>query len=238
MGWLNDRMVLSWGPFVVTWYGLLYLVAVVIGILFLRQQPTIKAWRLSWQQWLDIILASLTGILVGGRLGYVVWYEPAFFWQQPAQIFQVGDGGMSIHGGILGVAFGLWVIARRYQLPLWQLYDAYVIPAALGIGIGRLGNIINGELFLTGSAKFLGVAGNFLIALICWRLSRRFNNYPGLVTGWWVVLYGVWRFGMEFVREPLWLLGQSWLTRGHLLALGMIILGGFVLQKRRLSRWA
>lgn len=228
----DDRVLVSLGPLEFTWYGLAYLVAVGVSLMLLRQSPVIRSWHLSIQQWLDMVLASLVGILVGGRLGYVVWYEPEYFWRHPLEVFQVSGGGMSVHGGVVGVALTLWFLAYQYRWSLWQLYDAYVIPAAVGIGIGRVGNIINDELFVTGAAKFLGITGNFIIAWICWRLSRRVP-YSGMVTGWWLVLYGFWRFGMEFVREPSWLVGYSWLTRGHLLALGTIMLGGVVLQIRR-----
>ena len=194
------------------------------------------------------MLAAIIGVIVGGRLGYVLFYGAGYYWEQPARILRIWDGGMSFHGGLVGILIAGVVVARAIGMPFLSLWDLGAVGAPVGFAAGRIANFINAELwgrvtdvpwgivfpdagplprhpsqlyeaFLEG-AVLLGV-----LLLLAWRLPPRPR---GELVGWLLTLYGAFRVGIEFFREPdaqLSFLAGGWLTMGMLLSLPMIVAG-------------
>jgi phosphatidylglycerol:prolipoprotein diacylglycerol transferase len=229
------------------WYGLLYVAAWGVGALLLHRLLRYRQLLLTKDQRHSLLLAVMAGVLIGGRLGYILGYEPIYFWQHPGEILAVWQGGMSSHGGFLGVAVALWLCARYYKISLLALADVVVVPAALGLALGRLGNFINQELYgiptsLPWGIFIPGVEGmrhpvqlyaavkNIVIAVVCYWLLRQ-SRTPGVVTAVFLLLYGVGRFAVEYLRVqeyPLIMFGGSSITRGQFFTLPIIILTIFL----------
>ena len=142
-----DPVAFSLGPLSVRWYGLMYLVAFVqfiwLGRLRIRSRPSI----LSVEQLDDLLFYGMLGVIVGGRLGQVLFYEPAYFLEHPLEIVAVWKGGMSFHGGFLGVLVAMWLYGRKHGKGFWQVTDFIAPLVPTGLAAGRIGNFINGELW-------------------------------------------------------------------------------------------
>ncbi|WP_347556095.1 prolipoprotein diacylglyceryl transferase [Robbsia sp. KACC 23696] len=138
------------GPLAIRWYGLMYLLAFVLGVTVLRmrlKQPQIAAQGWDKRDIDDILFYAVLGVILGGRIGYILFYKADYYFANPAAIFRVWEGGMSFHGGFLGVALAMWLFSRSRKRPLLQVTD-YLAPAVpLGLAAGRFGNFINGELW-------------------------------------------------------------------------------------------
>ncbi len=216
------------------WYGFMYVAAFWLGWLVL---PRLGKWRnthLNREEWTEIVVWSAVGVLAGGRLGYVVLYEPTFYLQHVSRILAVWEGGMSSHGGFIGVALALWYVSRKFRLHLLQLSDIAVVPVAVGLALGRFGNFINHELYV-GNFALAAVAKDVLIAAVCYLLLRRMPALrDGKVTGIFLVMYAALRFLTEYVRvqewEPVW-----GLTRGQLFTIPLLVVGIYLLFARRAS---
>ncbi|MEO5764466.1 MAG: prolipoprotein diacylglyceryl transferase [Casimicrobiaceae bacterium] len=236
----------SLGPFAIRWYGLMYLVAFVLVIVLGRKrarQNMLTGWRPGDID--DMLFYGVLGVIVGGRLGYVLFYKPLYYLAHPLEIVQVWQGGMSFHGGFLGVLIALWFYAGR-RGKRWLDVTDFVAPLVpLGLAAGRLGNFINGEL--VGRATSgpwamvfpqvdnvprhasqlyeLGLEGLLLFAILWIFASRR--RPMGAVSGLFLMGYGVLRFIGEFAREPDVFLGYLafGLTMGQWLSLPMIVAG-------------
>jgi phosphatidylglycerol:prolipoprotein diacylglycerol transferase len=143
-----DPIAFSLGPLSVRWYGLMYLVAfvlfVVLGRLHARRRP-----ELGWdEQGIDdLLMYGVIGVIVGGRLGEVLFFQPGYYLQHPGEILAVWKGGMSFHGGFLGVLVAMWLYGRRHGKGFWQVTDFIAPLVPTGLAAGRLGNFINGELW-------------------------------------------------------------------------------------------
>lgn len=235
-----DPVALSLGPLSVHWYGLTYLAAfglfMVLGNLRLRHEPFASlsgpgSW--SRRDVEDILFLGVVGVVLGGRLGYCLFYKPAYFLAHPLEVFAVWQGGMSFHGGLLGVIASMVWFAHSRARPFWQVADFVAPCVPTGLAAGRVGNFINGELpgrlsdpDLPWGMVFRGAGdlprhpsqvyqflleGLLLFALL-WLYARR-RRATGQVAAAFLVGYGVLRFIAEFFREPDSYLG--------LLALGM-----------------
>lgn len=210
------------GQWSLRWYGVFYVVA--FGVVYWWGRKLLR-WReidLSDDDWLLVVTVGIAGALLGGRLGYVVLYEPGYFLAQPAEIFQLWTGGMSFHGGLVGVGVALWWVARRLKIHWLALTDVMVGPVALGLALGRVGNWLNGELFvgnmaLVASGALVGVG---LAALAVLRNSGRVAA-PTLV---FLLGYSVQRLVLEMWRIDGW---ESFggLTRGQWLTVPVLIVG-------------
>ncbi|TXT32352.1 MAG: phosphatidylglycerol:prolipoprotein diacylglycerol transferase [Rhodocyclaceae bacterium] len=253
-----DPVAFSLGPLSVRWYGLMYLVAFVQFILLGRYRIKSRPSILSVEQLDDLLFYGMLGVIVGGRLGQVLFYEPAYYLSNPLEILAVWKGGMSFHGGFLGVlaAMGLW--ANKQKLNWWDIMDFVAPLVPLGLAAGRLGNFINGELWgrvaeasLPWAMIFpqsgdmqprhpsqlyhIGLEGLALFSIL-WLFSGR-PQQRGAVSGVFLIGYGAFRFITEFFREPdAGIFGQSYtISMGQWLSLPMVLAGLvlLILAKRR-----
>ncbi|HVW66796.1 MAG TPA: prolipoprotein diacylglyceryl transferase [Candidatus Peribacteraceae bacterium] len=206
--------------FPVHWYGLLYLLAFIIAWFLLPFLQRKRNLQLSRDEWAGILSAAVIGVIVGGRLGYVLFYAPLYYLQHPLDIFAVWNGGMASHGGFIGVAIALWIVLRKRGLDdLLTIADIVVIPVAIGLGLGRIGNFINQELYgtvttLPWGMYFPGAVGKrhpiqfydfglqMINALLLYvHLTRVQPVRPGRTMVLFLFLYGFIRFFIEFIRE-------------------------------------
>ena len=254
-----DPVAFSAGPFVVTWYGLGYVVGFVLGAVLGRH--LVKRWKieLSWDAILTALIACMLGAVLGARIGYVLIYHPAYYFSNPAQIIAFPWSGMSFHGGMTGLAIGLVVASRMLKVPLLTLGDLASICCTIGLGLVRVANFINGELwgsvtdvswgvvFATGgplprhpTQLYEAFLEGLVLLAILYTLARRDPPLPrGSYFATFLMCYGVFRIGVEFVRQPDaqlgYLLGTDWVTMGMLLSVPMVI-GGLVLLFYSLNR--
>jgi phosphatidylglycerol:prolipoprotein diacylglycerol transferase len=241
-----DPIALELGPLAVRWYGLMY----VIGILGGWWLGKIRA-RKEWQQITehqvdDMVTWIALGIIIGGRLGSVLFYNFGEFLDRPVMLLEIWKGGMSFHGGLLGVVISLWWFGRRNGMTVFQLTDFVAPLIPLGLGTGRLGNFINGELWgkqtdvpwafiVDGTARhasqlYEAILEGLVLFIVLWLYSAK--RRPRMaVSALFLLGYGLARFAVEFVRLPdahIGYMAWGWLTRGQLLTLPMII-GGIAL---------
>ncbi|WP_016856138.1 prolipoprotein diacylglyceryl transferase [Halomonas smyrnensis] len=247
-----DPVAISLGPLQVHWYGLMY----VIGFLAAwwlgrRRAPRIG---LNGDDVGDLIFCAALGVVLGGRLGYALFYGLDQWLADPLWILRVWDGGMSFHGGLIGVLLASLYFARKKQLAFFTLTDFVAPLVPIGLGAGRIGNFINHELpgrvtDLPWGLVFPGqgpeprhpsslyeavLEGAVLFAVLWWVSAT--PRRRGLVSGLFLTLYGVFRFGVEFVRRPdpqLGFIAFDWLTMGMLLSLPMIIAGAALMAWSR-----
>lgn len=238
-----DPVAFSLGPISVYWYGLSYLAAILLAWFILRVQR--KA-LFSDQQIADIVFYGTIGILVGGRLGYALFYQLEYFLAHPISIFSIHQGGMSFHGGFLGVVATMYFLSIRWETSIFQLTDFIAPVVPIGLFLGRIGNFVNEELWgrvtdLPWGMQFPSVdlssrhpsqlyeaflEGIVLCVVLVWfsRSSPPIKSISGL----FLLGYGVIRFLVEFTREPdahLGFLLGGMFTMGQLLSLPMILLG-------------
>jgi phosphatidylglycerol:prolipoprotein diacylglycerol transferase len=243
-----DPVAIHLGPLAVRWYGLMYLAG--FGAAWWLGQRRIKAGLapITRQQFDDLIFLAVLGVILGGRLGYVLFYKPGYYAAHPLEVFAVWQGGMSFHGGLLGVMVGMWVAARRHAIHFLSLMDFVAPLCPLGLAAGRIGNFINGELYgrvtsLPWGMVFRGAGdaprhpsqlyqaaleGLALFVLLWWFSSKA--RPRGQVSALFLIGYGAFRFIAEFAREPDAFLGllAFGMTMGQWLCLPMI-LGGLAL---------
>jgi len=243
-----DPVAFSLGPLSVRWYGLMYLVAFVQFILLGRYRIRTRPGLLTVEQLDDLLFYGMLGVILGGRLGQVLFYEPGYYLAHPLEILAVWKGGMSFHGGFLGVliAMGLWSCKQRIA---WFDITDFIAPLVpLGLAAGRIGNFINGELWgriadpsLPWAMMFpqsgdmqprhpsqlyhVGLEGLALFAIL-WLFSSR-PRPRSAVSGVFLIGYGAFRFITEFFREPdHGIFGQSYtISMGQWLSLPMILIG-------------
>ena len=248
-----DPVALELGPIVIRWYALAYIVGLIGGwryaLLLARREPV----RFEPRLLDDFVVWATLGVVIGGRLGYVLFYRPDYYLADPLQILMVWRGGMAFHGGMLGVVVATILFARRNQVPLLSLADVICAASPIGLFFGRIANFINGELYgrVTDAALGMvfphggplprhpsqlyqaGLEGLALFALLA-VLVLGFNakNRPGLLAGAFFAGYGVARCIGEFFREPDAFLGFLWFgaTMGQLLSLPMILLGLYLVR--------
>jgi len=241
-----DPIAIHLGPLGIHWYGLMYLVGFLGGLWLgkwrIRNTPNPV---MTERELDDLLFFIALGVILGGRLGYVIFYQPAHFLQHPLEIPMLWQGGMSFHGGFLGVLTAVWLFTRKYQKRWLPLMDFVAPLATIGLGAGRMGNFINGELW--GKATDLpwgmvfpqvdnlprhpsqlyefaleGVA----LFLLLWLYSRK-PRPVGTVSALFLIGYGASRFAIEFAREPDAFLGPLALgmSMGQWLSLPMILIG-------------
>jgi phosphatidylglycerol:prolipoprotein diacylglycerol transferase len=259
-----DPIAIAIGPFAVRWYALAYIGGIVLGWLYARWIiRTERFWGgaapISIPKLDDYILWVTLGIILGGRIGYVLFYNLGHFVQHPLEILQLWQGGMSFHGGFLGCVAAVLLFGWRNKVPVLSLGDITCAVGPIGLLLGRLANFINSELwgrvtdvpwafvFPTGGALprhpsqlYEGVLeGLLLFIILALMVSRGALQRPGLIIGVFAIVYGLARIFSEFFREPDPQLGFLWgpLTMGMLLSLPMIAAGiGFVLWALRRPR--
>jgi phosphatidylglycerol---prolipoprotein diacylglyceryl transferase len=259
-----DPIAVAIGPFAVRWYALAYIFGIVLGWFYARKiLRTETFWGgpapVSIPQFDDFVLWVTLGIILGGRTGYVLFYNLSHFVQHPLEIFLLWQGGMSFHGGFLGCVAAVLLFGWRNNVPVLSLGDVTCTVGPIGLFLGRLANFVNSELwgrasdvpwafvFPTGgplprhpSQLYEGaLEGLLLFAVLTLMIRRGALQRPGLIIGTFAIVYGFARIFSEFFREPDPQLGFLWggLTMGMLLSLPMIAAGaGFVLWAMRRPR--
>src|SRR5690554_5006596 len=251
-----DPVALQIGPIAIHWYGLMYLIGFALVWILGRWRIAHGKTDLTLRDLEDLIFYCVLGVVIGGRLGYVLFYKPGDYLHKPLEVLYLWEGGMSFHGGLVGVIVILMLFARKRNKSLLEVGDFIAPLIPLGLGAGRLGNFINGELWGRptdvpwamvfpqsgdGLARHpsqlyeMGLEGFALFALVWWfaRKPRR----TGQVSAVFLAGYGVFRFLVEYTREPDYYLGllAGGLTMGQLLSLPMIAAGIliFVLSSRK-----
>lgn len=248
-----DPIAVALGPLEIRWYGIAYILGFLIAAFIIYKVA--KSWelRISSDDVLSIMLCGIIGIIVGARLGYCIVYGNGYYLTHPLEVFAFNQGGMSFHGGLVGALIGGILAAKITHIPYLTLTDIGFIAAPLGLFFGRCANFINGELWgaptdLPIGVVFGGEAGNIarhpsqlyeavleglVIFLILILMSRKKPPFPrGVYSGTFLVLYGVFRFLIEFIREPdanIGYLFGDWLTMGMVLSIPLAILGAALL---------
>lgn len=234
------------GPVKVHWYGIMYLVGFVsawcLGIYRAKRPGSV----LSSDQVADCIFYGALGVILGGRLGYILFYNFSFYWHNLSHMFMVWDGGMSFHGGFLGVVLAWWGLSRKFKCSLFELTDFFAPMVPIGLAAGRLGNFINDELWGRVTDSSIGMifpTGGPLprypsqlielflegVVLFCflWWLSSKKRPLMVVSSGF-LIGYGCMRFIAEFFRQPdpqIGFLAFGWLTEGQVLSIPMVLLG-------------
>jgi phosphatidylglycerol---prolipoprotein diacylglyceryl transferase len=250
------------GPFDLRWYSLAYLAGIFVGFWYLLKLLKQPGAPMSRRHADDLVFYAALGIIFGGRIGYVLFYNPAEYLRHPIEILKLWDGGMSFHGGVIGTSLGIFYFARKEKLSWLRIHDYVACCVPFGLGFGRLANFINQELwgaqttvpwairfqelnafgqrvlgpprhpsqlyeaFLEGLVLFC------ILAFMFWKTRARYE--PGKLVGTFIFFYGLFRFGVEFIREPDaqfagTIFQNSGLHMGQWLSLPMI-LGGLYLM--------
>jgi phosphatidylglycerol---prolipoprotein diacylglyceryl transferase len=249
-----DPVAFAIGPFVVRWYALAYIGGIVLGWIYARALIRCeKLWGgsspITLVQVDDFILWVTIGIIIGGRTGYVLFYNPTFFMQHPAEIFELWKGGMSFHGGFLGCVAAVMLFAYKNGISILSLGDITTAVGPIGLFLGRIANFINSELWGRPADPALPWAmvfpnggpiprhpsqlyeatleGIVLFTILAVMIRMGALKRPGLILGSFIAIYGMARIIGEFFREPDPQLGFLWdrLTMGELLSMPMIIAG-------------
>lgn len=234
--------VLGWP---VHWYGLMYLIGFLAGWGLLAWRIKSSPRGFTQEQVSDIVFYAMLGVVIGGRVGYMLFYDFSAFISNPTLLFQPWKGGMSFHGGLLGVLIALWLCARRLKKPILALTDLIAPVVPIGLGAGRIGNFINGELIGRSTYMPWGMVfpnsplpkhpsqlyefalEGVLLFVILMLYSRR-PKPLGAVSGLFAICYGIFRFTIEFFREPdaqMGFVAFGWMTQGQLLTIPLILVG-------------
>ena len=251
--WLNDLyhsldpIAFALGPFEVRWYGLAYMAGFICAGLIMHAYG--RRWKLdlTGDDVYSVMLGIAFGIIIGGRLGYVIFYGAGYYLEHPLEIVMLNQGGMSFHGGLVGAIIGCLITARSLKLSFATIADLVVCGAPLGLFFGRCANFVNGELwgkettlpwgvmFETGgnvyrhpSQLYEALLEGIVIFIVLFALSRKNPpRFQGTFMGTFLLLYGVFRFLIEFVRVPDAQLGYlcGFITMGQLLSLPLVVAG-------------
>jgi phosphatidylglycerol:prolipoprotein diacylglycerol transferase len=246
-----DPVALQLGPLAVHWYGLTYLLA--FSLFFMLGRLRVKQPQFAQRGWTerdveDILFYGVLGVVLGGRLGFVLFYQWSHYLSHPLEIFAVWKGGMSFHGGLLGVVAAMALFAKVRGRPMWEVTDLIAPCVPTGLAAGRLGNFINGELWGRAADPSLPWAMVFpqshtdfarhpsqlyqmlmeglLLFILLWLYARKPRGL-GQVSGVFLIGYGIFRFIAEFFREPDKIPGVLWLglSMGQWLSVPMVALG-------------
>ncbi len=258
-----DPVAVRLGPVAVHWYGLAYVAGILLGWHYARRlamKPSL--WRndaspVTPAHLDDFLLWAAGGIILGGRIGYILFYDLDAVLAEPLRAIQIWNGGMSFHGGLIGTTLAMVLFARRHAIPMWSLFDIVAAVAPIGLFLGRIANFINGELwgrlsdapwavifpdggpFARHPSQLYEAAmeGLLLFALLQVMIHRAGAlKHPGMVCGIFVAGYAVARIVNEFFREPdaqIGYLAGGWLTMGMVLSVPMFIAGLAVALRAR-----
>jgi phosphatidylglycerol:prolipoprotein diacylglycerol transferase len=261
-----NPIAVSLGPVQVHWYGVMYLIGFAMAWWLGQRRRAAGRLPVSADQFSDLAFYAMLGVILGGRIGYMVFYDTGELIHHPLALFRVWEGGMSFHGGLLGVLAGALIWSRRHHLNFFDVMDFVAPLVPIGLGLGRLGNFIGGELWgrhtdapwgmiFPRALESLGktrddlhqmyLAGQLdnearhpsqlyefclegvVLFAVLWLYSRK-PRPRYAVSGLFALLYGLFRFGVEFVREPdlqLGFIAFDWLTMGQILSLPLILVG-------------
>lgn len=249
--WIFNPVMFQLGPFKAHWYGFMYALSFILGYLYLQYSKPGKRLDLSVKEKDNLLIVIILGVVLGGRLGYVLFYNLEFYFSHPEKILAVWEGGMSLHGGVLGVLLGMLLYKRKKRFNFWRLGDIITSFVPLGVMFVRIGNFINGELygriaseycihFPTDPANCRYPSQLFqallegLILFIILQVVIRKKPQDGIVSGLFLLLYGIFRIVAEFIREPDAHIGFLWniMTEGQLLSIFMVLAGAVLIFQR------
>jgi len=243
--------------FALRWYSVAYMLGLIFGWWYIRRQTQKPGAPWGPAHIDDYLTWATLGVVFGGRLGYVMFYNLPYYLQNPIKILYLGDGGMSFHGGLIGVVLALVLFARHHRLPLFKVGDAIAIVAPVGLLAGRLANFINGELWGRAtdvpwamifpadrlqlprhpSQLYEALGEGLILLLVQMYLYHRTNirhDRPGMLCATFFIGYGTARFLVEFVREPDGHLGlMGWISRGQLLTIPMFLFAAWLIYMSR-----
>lgn len=238
-----DPIIFALGPLKVRWYGLMYVIAFLLAWWLAKRRCARSDSPVNSEQVDDLMFYGMLGVIVGGRVGYALVYGWDQFTSDPFYLLKITQGGMSFHGGLAGVVIAMWLYGRRLGRSIWSLTDFVAPIVPLGLGFGRIGNFINGELWgketevawafvvngvsVHASQLYEAILEGFVLFLILWIYSSK--PRPCLaVSGMFLLFYGIFRFFVEFYRVPddhLDYLALGWVTMGQILSAPMILAG-------------
>jgi phosphatidylglycerol:prolipoprotein diacylglycerol transferase len=252
-----DPIAFSVGGFAVRWYALAYMAGIIGGWKYVAWLDKKSAKPLLSKNHLDdMILWAVIGVILGGRIGYVLFYNLPYYAENPFNALKIWQGGMSFHGGALGVILSYYIFSRKYKIPYVELMDRICCAVPIGLFFGRIANFINGELygrvsdfafamiFPHGGALprhpsqlyEAALEGAVLFLLLWWLAVRRKmlqKQHAGIISGAFLAGYGCFRFIIEYFREPDAHIGLlfNFISTGQLLCLPMIIIGGWLILR-------
>jgi phosphatidylglycerol:prolipoprotein diacylglycerol transferase len=243
-----DPVIFAIGAVKVRWYGLMYVLGFLAAWWLARRRSQFAHSLIKEPNHVDdLIFYAMLGVILGGRIGSVLFYNWSTFAENPLYLFKIWEGGMSFHGGLVGVMTAMWWFGRKHELTMWQVTDFSAPLVPLGLGFGRIGNFINGELWgkptdvawgvlykgqvLHPTQLYEAALEGFILFAILWWYSLRPRPYMA-ASGLFLTLYGAFRFYIEFYRVPdqhIGYLAFDWLTMGQVLSAPMIIIGATML---------
>ncbi len=240
-----NPVILDLGPLEIRWYGVMYVIAFIITYLYLKN--SVKEGRIKLTEddvdWYMVIVT--VSLIIGARVFEVLFYEPSYYFANPSRIIAIWQGGLSFHGGLIGIILASYLFCRKKGVTFFELADVMVVPLALGLAFGRIGNFINGELYgritnVPWAVKFPSAEGfrhpsqlyesakNIVIFLTLFSLrNKKFPN--GYLFALFLTMYSAFRFLIEFVREPTVMLGP--LTLGQLFNIPMFAVGVWMMYR-------
>jgi phosphatidylglycerol:prolipoprotein diacylglycerol transferase len=243
-----DPTIVKLGPLQIRWYGVMYILGFMASYYLVRYQIRKKRLDIDINMVNDLFLFLIIGLIIGARLGYVIFYNIAFYLSHPLKLFALWEGGMSFHGGLIGVVFFGLIYVKKHRISFWEFADLIIVTAPIGLGLGRLGNFLNAELYgkvttLPWGMIFpsggdlprhpsqlyeLFLEGIFLFTIMWWIKDFLFKK--GTLFCLFLFLYSIFRFFVEFFRQPDPQLGLvfSFMTMGQILSV-LTGIGGLVL---------
>ena len=250
-----DPVIFSFSFIQIRWYGMAYLAAFVIGIYLIKQFNNKLQSNLIKKNIDDFFVWAVIGVIIGGRVGYVFFYQINNFIDNPYYILEIWKGGMSFHGGLIGIIISILIFTRKHSLNFYQMSDLVSLVAPIGLFLGRISNFINGELYgrVTNipfaiinpaidlnprhpsqlyEAFFEGLI-LFIITIIVFN-KFYYKKKFGIVTGIFLIFYGTMRFILEFLREPDIHIGLffNFITMGQILCIPIMIFGFLIYYKK------
>ncbi|MFO8164929.1 MAG: prolipoprotein diacylglyceryl transferase [Thermodesulfobacteriota bacterium] len=247
-----DPTIVKIGPIHIRWYGVMYILAFLASYFLVKYQIRKKRLPIDINTVNDLFLFLVIGLIIGARLGYVIFYNLPFYLAHPLKLFAVWEGGMSFHGGLIGIILCALIFSKKRKVNFWLMADLISVTAPIGLGLGRLGNFINAELYgrvtnlpwgmIFPSAGVLPrhpsqlyelfLEGILLFGILWW--IKDFPFKKGTLFCLFLLLYSIFRFFIEFFREPDPQLGfiVSFITMGQILSIFMFILSLVLLHFR------
>jgi phosphatidylglycerol:prolipoprotein diacylglycerol transferase len=214
-----DPILLQVGPIAIRWYSLAYIFGALLPIYVFKS--LFRKQNMSVDDAFNLVSYIMIGVIFGGRLGYVLFYDWQYYLLYPGAIFAIWEGGMSYHGGALGASIGVWLYSRVYQKSLWSLLDILAISSTIGLFFGRIANFINAELYGRVTDVYWGMifpgAGSLprhpsqlyeaffegvVLFCILYFVQKKLNPKPGVLFSWYLIIYSFFRFFIEFYRMP------------------------------------
>lgn len=243
-----DPVFLHIGPLAIRWYAVMYILGFIAAYFWLRYSSSGKRLPLGKSQKDSLLLYGMAGVILGGRIGYVLFYNLPVFLANPLMLFEVWKGGMSFHGGLLGTTLALLLFSIKNRIPLLQVTDTVAGIVPVGLFLGRIGNFINGELYGRVASSFClyfpsdpqncrypsqlleALLEGLVLFLILFFIGKS-TQRQGIISGAFLVFYGLFRISVEFFREPDAQIGYLWggATEGQILS-SLMFLAGILLM--------